>query len=202
MALDMVTAARWQLLLAFDTRTAGAVATGALIAGFIAFDAPARGRALWQLIAAPIIGLSTALGVLSSESSNSAVAVMTVFATVAGYCVAVSPRVGLAAVMAVLALLIAQGLRVSAHDAVRALLPGTAGGLPSRGLARGVGLGQGTRARELLGGATRRPRRVRALPYAPLPRMPARAALGRCARWPQLPCIASSTCRATATGWR
>lgn len=114
--------------LAFDTPAAGAVSTGALIAGFIALDAPPRTRSLWQLIAAPIIGVSAALGVVSSQVAILAVVVMTVFATAAGFSVAVSPRLGMAGVMAVLALVIAQGLHVSAHDAVRALLLAVAGG--------------------------------------------------------------------------
>ncbi len=170
MALNAVTAVRWQLRgpvlpalrrglltalpvgggvlldLAFDTRAAGAIATGALIAGFIALDAPARTRALWQLIAAPIIGLCAALGVLSSESSILAVVAMTAIATAAGFCVAVSPRLGMAGVMAVLALLIAQGLRVSAGDAARALLLGTAGGLSQAAVSLAASLSD--RARE------------------------------------------------------
>lgn len=108
---------------------AGAVSTGALIAGFVAYDAPARTRALWQLTAAPILGLSGALGVLSSDSAVVAVIVMTVFAMAAGFCVAVSRRLAIAARMAVLALLIAQGLRLGADEASSALLLGAAGGL-------------------------------------------------------------------------
>lgn len=115
--------------LGFETRVAGAVATGALLAGFVAFDAPARIRAQWQLMAAPVTGVCAAIGVLSSHSAILAVAVMTVVATAAGFCVAVSPRLALAAMMSVLVLLIAQGLRLSAHDAALALLLAVAGGL-------------------------------------------------------------------------
>jgi Fusaric acid resistance protein-like len=115
--------------LGFETRVAGAVATGALLAGFVAFDAPARTRAQWQLMAAPVTGVCAAIGVLSSHSAILAVAVMTVVATAAGFCVAVSPRLALAAMMSVLVLLIAQGLHLSAHDATLALLLAVAGGL-------------------------------------------------------------------------
>lgn len=115
--------------LGLDTPAAGAVSTGALIAGFVALDAPARTRSQWQVMTAPIIGSFAAVGVISGHSAIFAVLVMTGLATAAGFCVAVSPRLGMAGVMCVLALLIAQGLHVSTHDAVQALLLATAGGL-------------------------------------------------------------------------
>jgi hypothetical protein len=115
--------------LGLDTPAAGAVSTGALIAGFVALDAPARTRSQWQVMTAPIIGSFAAIGVTSGHSATFAVLVMTGLATAAGFCVAVSPRLGMAGVMCVLALLIAQGLDVSTHDAVQALLLATAGGL-------------------------------------------------------------------------
>ncbi|MBV9916438.1 MAG: FUSC family protein [Solirubrobacterales bacterium] len=115
--------------LGLDTPAAGAVSTGALIAGFVALDAPARTRSQWQVMTAPVIGSFAAIGVISGHSATFAVLVMTVLATAAGFCVAVSPRLGTAGVMCVLALLIAQGLDVSMHEAVRALLLATAGGL-------------------------------------------------------------------------
>jgi hypothetical protein len=120
--------------LAFATRGAGAVATGALLAGFVALDTSPWTRAQWQLIAAPVIGVCAAIGVLSGHSAILAVAVMTVFATAAGFCVAVSPRLALAAMMSVLVLLIAQGLRLSTHDAAVALLLALAGGLLQAGV--------------------------------------------------------------------
>jgi hypothetical protein len=36
--------------LELDASVAGAISTGALLAGFIAFDAPARTRVVWQLL--------------------------------------------------------------------------------------------------------------------------------------------------------
>ncbi len=110
------------------------MATGALIVGFVAFDAPARERALWQLAASPIIGTFAALGVLSGDSAILAVGVMIASACAAGFCVALPPRVAIIAMQAVLALLIAQGLRLSPDDAARALLWGTAGGLLQAGV--------------------------------------------------------------------
>ena len=115
--------------LSFDVSFAGALTSGALIAGFVAFDAPAKIRFLWQLIAAPVIGVAAALGVLSSQSAVLAVVVMTLVATAAGFCVAVSPRLSIAAMIVVLALLIAQGLSLDAADAPLALGLATAGAL-------------------------------------------------------------------------
>jgi uncharacterized membrane protein YccC len=115
------------LELQFDARTAGGIATGALLAGFVAFDAPARTRAIWQAAFAPVVGASAALGVLSAEPAILAVVVMTVYATVGGYCVAVSPRLAVAAMTAVLGLLIAQGLLLDPDQAPLALLAGAGG---------------------------------------------------------------------------
>jgi hypothetical protein len=117
------------LELTLDDAVAGALATGALIAGLIAFDAPARVRARWQLTAAPCIGIAAALGVLSDGSDLLAVMAMALAAGLAGYCVAVSPRFALAAVSCALALLIAQGLYLEPDQAGEALLLGTCGGL-------------------------------------------------------------------------
>jgi hypothetical protein len=115
------------LELELDAPAAGGIAAGALIGGFVAFDAPAWTRSMWQLIAAPIIAVCAAIGALSSGSAIVAVAVMALFATAGGFCVAVSPRVGVVGLLATLALLIAQGLRLGADEATRALLLGGAG---------------------------------------------------------------------------
>lgn len=115
--------------LALDDALAGGLATAALIAGFVAFDAPAGVRARWQLLAAPLIGICAGLGVLSSQSTALAVLAMAVVAGLAGYCVAVSPRLAIAGMMCVLALLVAQGLYLPADEAVEALALGVAGSL-------------------------------------------------------------------------
>ncbi len=54
---------------------------------------------------------------------------MTLFASVAGITVAVSPRLSIAAMTCVLALLIAQGLSLDAHEAPEALLLGAVGAM-------------------------------------------------------------------------
>ena len=112
-----------------DLKAAGALSTAILICGFIAFDAPARVRVRWQLLAAPFIGVCAALGVLSSTTVVLAVAIMAVVAAIGGYLVAVSLRMAIAGLSCVLALLIAQGLFLEAADAWRALLYGIGGGL-------------------------------------------------------------------------
>jgi hypothetical protein len=115
--------------LALDDAVAGGLATAALIAGFLAFDAPARVRARWQLLGAPIIGICAGLGVLSSQSAALAVAAMALVAAPAGYCVAVSLRLAVAGMSFVLALLIAQGLYLPADEALEAVALGFAGSL-------------------------------------------------------------------------
>ncbi|MGH2987360.1 MAG: FUSC family protein, partial [Solirubrobacterales bacterium] len=115
--------------LELDDAVAGGLATAALIAGFLAFDAPARVRARWQLLAAPLIGICAGLGVLSSQSTAPAVLAMALVAGLAGYCVAVSRRLALAGMTFVLALLIAQGLYLPVDEALEAAGLGVAGGL-------------------------------------------------------------------------
>src|SRR4051812_48268448 len=106
---------------------AGAVSTGALLAGFIAFDAPGRTRFAWQNLAAPAIGAAAALGALTSEPGWLAVATMGLFASSAALSIAVSPRLYIAALTCVLALLLAQGLAPSRDVALEALALGAAG---------------------------------------------------------------------------
>ena len=60
----------------FNSPTQGAIATGALLAGFPGLDAPAATRAAWQAATAPAIGVCAALGVLSSQSAVFAVVLM------------------------------------------------------------------------------------------------------------------------------
>ena len=115
--------------LGFDAPTKGAIATGALLAGFPGLDAPARTRAAWQAWAAPLIGIVGALGILSSQSTVLAVLAMGLLGTAAGYCFAVSLRLAIFGLSLGLALVISQGLFLAPSDALPALLYGTAGGL-------------------------------------------------------------------------
>jgi hypothetical protein len=115
--------------LGFDAPTKGAIATGALLAGFPGLDAPARPRAVWQAAAAPVIGLAAALGVLSSQSAPLAVLVMGLVGAAAGYCFSVSLRLAIAGLSVSLALMIGQGLFLAPSDAWPALLYATLGGL-------------------------------------------------------------------------
>jgi Fusaric acid resistance protein-like len=109
--------------------TKGAVATGALLAGFPGLDAPARVRAGWEAAVAPVLGLAAALGALSGSSAALAVIAMALVGGAAGYCFSVSLRFSLAGLTVALALLIAQGLPLTAADAPPALLYATAGAL-------------------------------------------------------------------------
>jgi hypothetical protein len=115
--------------LGFDAPTKGAIATGALLAGFPGLDAPARPRAAWQAWAAPMIGIVGALGILSSQSAVLAVLAMALLGAAAGYCFAVSLRLAIFGLSLALALVISQGLFLAPSDALPALLYGTAGGL-------------------------------------------------------------------------
>lgn len=115
--------------LGFDSPTKGAIATGALLAGFPGLDAPARPRAGWQAAATPMIGLAAALGVLSSQTAPTAVLAMGLVGAAAGYCFAVSLRLAIVGLSVALALMIGQGLFLAPGDAWPALLYATAGGL-------------------------------------------------------------------------
>jgi hypothetical protein len=115
--------------LGFDSPTQGAIATGALLAGFPGLDAPAATRAAWQAATAPAIGAAAALGVLSSQSAVLAVLMMGLVGAAAGYGFAVSLRLAIAGLSAALAMVIAQGLFLPAGDAWPALLYATGGGL-------------------------------------------------------------------------
>ncbi|HXS46063.1 MAG TPA: hypothetical protein VN756_01220, partial [Solirubrobacterales bacterium] len=115
--------------LGMNTATKGAIGTGALLAGFPGLDAPARTRAAWQAVAAPLIGLAAALGVLTGSSVVLAVLTMAVVGAAAGYCFSVSLRLAIAGLSVALSLLIAQGLPLDMSDALPALLLSTAGGL-------------------------------------------------------------------------
>jgi hypothetical protein len=115
--------------LGFGAPTKGALATGALLAGFPGLDAPAGPRAAWQAAAAPAIGLVSALGVLSSQATVPAVLAMALLGAAAGYCFAVSLRFAIFGLSVALALVISQGLYLPTSEAGPALLYGTAGGL-------------------------------------------------------------------------
>ncbi len=117
------------LELGLDSPSKGAIATGALLAGFPGLDAPAKARAAWQAVVAPLVGIAAALGVLTGSSAVLAVATMAVVGAAAGYCFSVSLRFAIAGLSVALSLLIAQGLPLDTADALPALLLATAGGL-------------------------------------------------------------------------
>jgi Fusaric acid resistance protein-like len=115
--------------LGFGAPTKGALGIGAALCGFAGMDAPALPRAAWQGVAAVLIGLCAALGVLSSQHAVTAVLAMGVLGAVAGYGFAVSLRFAFVGLTSVLALLIAQGLWIPADEVGKALLWGTAGAM-------------------------------------------------------------------------
>jgi hypothetical protein len=117
------------LELGLDSPSKGAIATGALLAGFSGMAAPARPRAGWQAAVAPLIGLAAALGVLTGSNAFLAIATMAAVGAAAGYCFAVSLRFSIAGLSVALSLLIAQDLPLDLGDVVPALLLATAGGL-------------------------------------------------------------------------
>jgi hypothetical protein len=117
------------LELGFDTESAGAIATAALINGFPGGDAPARPRAAWQATGAPLIGIAAALGILSSQTGPTAVVALGLLGALAGYCFSVSLRLAILGLSVTLGMLIAQGLFLPAGDALPALVYGTLGGL-------------------------------------------------------------------------
>lgn len=117
------------LELGLSSPTKGAIATGALLAGFPGLDAPAKTRAGWQAAAAPLVGLAATLGVLTGQNALLAVVAMAVVGAAAGYCFAVSLRFAIFGLSVALSLLIAQGLPLDLGDALPALLLATAGGL-------------------------------------------------------------------------
>jgi hypothetical protein len=114
---------------AFDWPSRGAIATAALVCGFTAMDAPAGPRAIWQLCAAPLVGIAAALGVLSSQFAPAAVLAMGLVAAAAGYCFADTLRLAFVGFSCSVALMLSQGLFLPVHDTLPALLYGTAGGL-------------------------------------------------------------------------
>ena len=113
----------------FDAPTKGAIATGAMFAGFAGLDAAAGPRAAWQAAAAPLIGLMAALGILSSQSAPVAVAAMALVGAIAGYCFSYSLRLAIFGLVAALTLLVSQGLFLAVDETLPALLWGTVGGL-------------------------------------------------------------------------
>ena len=115
--------------LGFDAPTKGAIATGAMFAGFAGLDAPAGPRAAWQAAAAPLIGAMAALGILTSQSAPLAVLTMALVGACAGYCFSYSLRLAIYGLVSALTLLVAQGLFLEVGDAAPALLWGTVGGL-------------------------------------------------------------------------
>jgi hypothetical protein len=110
-----------------DFGAAGAISSGALLAGFIAFDAPGLTRFAWQILTAPAIGAAVGLGVLTFDPGWLAALTMAVVASTAALSVAVSLRLYIAAINCVLALLLAQGLAPSRDIVVDAMLLAAAG---------------------------------------------------------------------------
>jgi len=117
------------LELGFDTESAGAIATAALLNGFPGMDAPAKARAGWQAASAPLIGVAAALGILSSQTGPTAALALGLLGLVAGYCFCVSLRLAIVGLTVTLAMLIAQGLFLPAADAWPALAYATLGAL-------------------------------------------------------------------------
>jgi Fusaric acid resistance protein-like len=115
--------------LGFNAPTKGAIATGAMFAGFAGLDAPAGPRAAWQAAAAPVIGLMAALGILASQTAPTAVVSMALVGAAAGYCFSYSLRLAIYGLVAALTLLVSQGLFLAGDEALPALLWGTVGGL-------------------------------------------------------------------------
>jgi Fusaric acid resistance protein-like len=113
--------------LELDSPVAGAVSTGAFLAGFVAFEAPPVTRARWQVLTAPAIGAAAALGALTGDSVWLAVPAIVIVSACLGLAGAVSRRLAIAALNVVLALLLAQGLGVEPSQAPEALLLGGAG---------------------------------------------------------------------------
>ncbi len=113
----------------FDSPTRGAIATGALLAGFPALDAPALPRAAWQAAATPVIGIAAMLGILSSQSAPLAVLAMGLVGGVSGYLFAYSLRLAIFGLSVSLALMVAQGFFLPASDALPALFWVAVGGL-------------------------------------------------------------------------
>ncbi len=118
-----------------------------MFAGFPAMDAVARTRAAWQATIAPAIGVAAALGALTAGSPLLAVATMAVVGAAAGYSFAVSLRFSIAGLMVALSLLVAQGLSLTAADAVPALLFTTAGGLAQAAFSLAIWAGEGMHRR-------------------------------------------------------
>jgi hypothetical protein len=132
------------LELELKTPSTGAITIGASITGFVAFDAPARTRFWWQLGVAPLIGVAAALGALTGDSAALAIPTMAVFAGVGAMSRAVSPRLAIAAINCVLALLIAQGLALEVHDTPRIVVLGATGALAQATLSLLVALVEGS----------------------------------------------------------
>ena len=110
-----------------DFAAAGAISTGALLAGFVAFDAPGRTRFVWQMLTAPLVGIAAGLGALTFDPAGLAAVTMAVVASTAALSIAVSPRLYVSAMTCVLALLLAQGLAPSRDIAAEAMLLAAAG---------------------------------------------------------------------------
>jgi fusaric acid resistance family protein len=129
--------------LELKTPVTGAVTVGASITGFVAFEAPARTRFVWQLGIAPLIGIAAALGAITGGSAAVAVPSMAAVAGVAALTVAVSRRLAIAALNVVLAFLIAQGLSLEIHDTAQVLVLGAVGALAQATLSLIVALIEG-----------------------------------------------------------
>ncbi len=113
----------------FDAPTQGAIATGALFAGFVGMDARALPRAAWQAAATPVIAFAAALGILSSQSAPLAVLAMGMVGALAGYLFAYSLRLAICGLSVSLALMVAQGFFLPIDETLPALGWVAVGGL-------------------------------------------------------------------------
>jgi hypothetical protein len=133
--------------LELETPATGAITVGASITGFVAFEAPARERFLWQLGVAPLLGVAAVLGALTGGSTVLSVVTMALIASAAAMTVAVSRLLAIAALNVVLGLLVAQGIALETSDSAEILALGAAGALAQAALSLGVALAQGPLAR-------------------------------------------------------
>ena len=110
-----------------DPEVVATLTLAALLSGFIAFDAPARTRAIWITAMAPVAGLAVAIGALTSEPAALAAVAMGAGGAVVGYSWAISPRAYVAALSCLLGLLVVQGLFPGAAEAPELAALGLAG---------------------------------------------------------------------------
>jgi hypothetical protein len=97
--------------LQLDSPAAGAISSGALLAGCVAFEGSPRTRFVWQLPVGPVIGAFAARGALTANPGALAAGAMTVLACIAGMTLAVSPRLSIVGMMCVVGPAARSGIR-------------------------------------------------------------------------------------------